>query len=255
MLLAIDTGNTNTVFAVFDGETLRGQWRISTKDNRTSDEYGVWLAQVLARAGIAETSITHAIVASVVPSTLFALRVLCRQYFHSELMVVSAPGVKVDMKVNIDRPAELGADRLVNAVAAWKKYKSASIIIDFGTATTFDVVNDKGEHCGGVIAPGVNLSLQALHTAAAKLPTVAIQPPGKVIGTSTVPAMQSGIYYGYVGLIEGIVARIRAEYGGQMKVIATGGLSSLYAKATPVIEHNEPDLTINGLYEIFQQNR
>lgn len=254
MLLAIDTGNTNTVFAVFDGDSIRGQWRMSTEDDRTADEYGVWLLQVMARAGISEKDISHAVVASVVPSTLFALRTLCRQYFQCELLVVSAPGVKVDMKVKIDRPAELGADRLVNAVAAWKKYKSACIIIDFGTATTFDVVNDAGEHCGGVIAPGVNLSLQALHTAAAKLPVVAIQPPEKVIGTGTVSAMQSGIYYGYVGMVEGIVTRIKQEYGKPMKVIATGGLASLYAKATKVIEHNDPDLTIYGLYEIFRQN-
>ncbi len=254
MLLAIDVGNTNTVFAVFDADKVVGQWRISTDARRTADEYGVWLLQLMERAKITPSGVKAAVVGSVVPQLLFDLRQLCRKYFSSELMVVGAPGINPGIPVKIDRPGEVGADRVVNSVAAWKMYKTACIIVDFGTATTFDVLSGKGEYVGGVIAPGINLSLDALHTAAAKLPNVAIQPPERVVGTNTVAAMQSGIYYGYVGLIEGIVARIREEQGIKMKVIATGGLAPLYAKATPIIEHLEPDLTIMGLQEIFSLN-
>ena len=256
MLLAIDAGNTNVVFAVFDGETLVDQWRISTDPRRTSDEYGVWLTQVLEHAGIAPDKIKHAVLASVVPQAIFDLRQLAKRYFHTELLVIGDPRLKLNIGVGvlIDNPSEVGADRLVNAVAARKRYKQALIVVDFGTATTFDVVSSEGNYIGGVIAPGVNLSLDALQKAAAKLPTVAIQKPVKAIGTNTIGAMQSGIYYGYVGLIEGIAGKIKAEYGKPMKVIATGGLASLYAKATPVIEHLEPDLTIFGLRDIFTEH-
>lgn len=257
MLLTIDAGNTNVVFAVFDGEKLIGQWRISTDARRTADEYGVWLTQVLEHAGIAPEKITGAVLASVVPQALFDLRQLAKKYFHTELLVISDPrlSLKTGITVKIDNPQEVGADRLVNAAAAWKRYKQALIVVDFGTATTFDVVSGKGEYIGGIIAPGVNLSLEALHLAAAKLPNVAIQPPEKVIGTNTVGAMQSGIYYGYAGLVGGITERIKKEYGSPMKVIATGGLAPLYAKACPVIEHLEPDLTIYGLKDIYEMNR
>lgn len=255
MLLAIDAGNTNTVFAVFDGEELLGQWRISTEVKRTADEYGVWLLQILERAGIAPANVQSAIVSSVVPQILFDLRMLAKRYFDCELMIIGAPGVQPGIPVKIDRPQEVGADRVVNAMAAWKRHQTALIVVDFGTATTFDVVSGVGEYAGGVIAPGINLSLEALHRAAAKLPNVAILRPEKVIGTNTVSAMQSGIYFGYVGLIEGIISRIRAEYAKPMQVIATGGLAPLYAKATPVIEHLEPDLTIWGLKHIFELNK
>jgi type III pantothenate kinase len=255
MLLVIDVGNTNVVFAVFNGETLAGQWRISTDAKRTSDEYGVWLTQVLEHSELSPASIKHAVCASVVPQALFDLRQLSRRYFNCELMVIGAlPGIKTGIGVKIDNPREAGADRLVNAYAAWQRYKQALIVVDFGTATTFDVVSKDGDYVGGVIAPGVNLSLDALHKAAAKLPNIGIQRPEKVIGTNTIGAMQSGIYYGYVSLIEGIVSRIKAEQGGSMKVIATGGLASLYAKATPVIEALEPDLTIYGLKELYALN-
>lgn len=255
MLLAIDAGNTNIVFALFDGERLLGQWRIATDPRRTSDEYGIWLLQIMQHAGVDAGRVRHAIMSSVVPQTIFALRMLCRQYFHTELMLVGDPAVKLNMRVSIDRPNELGADRLVNAVAAWKRYHKPMIIIDFGTATTFDVVGESGEYLGGVIAPGVNLSLETLHRAAAKLPNIAIVRPPRVTGKNTVEAMQSGIYYGYVGLIEGIVSRIKQEYQQPMFVIATGGLASLYIKATPVIEALEPDLIIEGLRLIFEENR
>jgi len=256
MLLVIDVGNTNVVFAVFDGESLAGQWRIATDARRTADEYGVWLTQVLEHAKISPESITGAVVASVVPQVLFDLRQLTKRYFNTELMVIGDPrlNLKMGVGVKIDNPAEVGADRLVNSFAAWNKYKRALIVVDFGTATTFDVVSSAGDYIGGVIATGVNLSLEALHRAAAKLPNVAIEKPSKVIGTNTVGAMQSGLYYGYAGLVEGILARIKAEYGAEMLVIATGGLASLYSKACPSIEKTEPDLTIYGLKELFEMN-
>lgn len=257
MLLAIDAGNTNVVFAVFDGGKLIDQWRISTDARRTADEYGVWLTQVLEHAGISPDKIKSAVLASVVPQAIFDLRQLAKRYFYTELLVIGDPRLKINtgVGVKIDNPAEVGADRLVNAFAAWKRYQQPLIVIDFGTATTFDVVSKEGDYIGGVIAPGVNLSLDALQKAAAKLPTVAIQKPVKAIGTNTIGAMQSGIYYGYVGLIEGIANRIKAEYSHPMKVIATGGLASLYAKATPLIEHLEPDLTIFGLKDLYEMNK
>jgi type III pantothenate kinase len=255
MLLAIDAGNTNVVFAVFDGEKLVGQWRISTDPRRTADEYGVWLAQVMERTGIKPSQITGAVVASVVPQALFDLRMLARRYFATELLVIGSNGTKTGIGIKIDNPNEVGADRLVNAFAAWKRFKQALIVVDFGTATTFDVVSAKGDYIGGAIAPGVNLSLDALHRAAAKLPNVGIDRPAKVIGTNTIGAMQSGIYYGYAGLVETISANIKAEYGAPMKVIATGGLASLYATACPAIEQVEPDLTIYGLKELYEMNK
>jgi type III pantothenate kinase len=257
LLLAIDAGNTNVVFAVFDGDKLAGQWRISTDPKRTADEYGIWLSQVLERANLPPQKITGAVLASVVPQAIFDLRMLARRYFNCELMVIGDPRLKLEtgMKVAIDNPGEVGADRLVNAFAAWRRFKQALMVVDFGTATTFDVVNASGDYVGGVIAPGVNLSLDALHRAAAKLPNIAIQPPAKVIGTNTIGAMQSGIYYGYAGLVESIAGRIKKEQGCSMKVIATGGLASLYAKACPMIEQVEPDLTILGLKELYEINK
>lgn len=255
MLLVIDVGNTNVVFAVFDGDTVLDQWRISTDARRTADEYGVWLTQVLEHSKIDPKAIKNAVVASVVPQALFDLRQLAKRYFNCELMIVGAPGIKTGIGVKIDNPREVGADRLVNAYAAWQLYKQALIVVDFGTATTFDVVSGEGNYIGGVIAPGVNLSLDALQKAAAKLPNVAIMRPEKTIGTNTIGAMQSGIYYGYAGLVEGIAARIKTEYGKPMKVIATGGLASLYSRACPVIEGLEPDLTIHGLKDLFALNQ
>lgn len=260
MLLAIDAGNTNTVFAVYDGRELCGQWRIATDSRRTADEYGIWLRQIMEYAGIAHAKIKAAIMSCVVPQSVFALRMLARQYFHTELLIVGEKNVKLGIQAKIDRPSEVGADRLVNAVAAWERHKSPLIIIDFGTATTFDVVDNNGDYVGGVIAPGVNLSLEALHRAAAKLPNVAVERPPQVVGKDTVQAMQSGIYYGYVGLIEGIISRIQSEKapelktGSRMKVVATGGLAPLFAKATPIIDALEPDLIIDGLRLIYERN-
>lgn len=255
MLLVIDAGNTNTVFAVFNGSTLISQWRMSTDARRTADEYGVWLFQVMQHEGIDPKAIRSAILSSVVPQLVFALRMLARRFFQTELLIVGEANVKLGIDVIIDRPQEVGADRVVNAIAGWQRYHQPFIIIDFGTATTFDVVNDKGNYVGGVIAPGINLSLEALHRAAAKLPNVAIERPSKVIGTDTITAMQSGIYYGYTGLIEGITKRIKEEYSLPMKVIATGGLAPLFAKATAIIDTLEPDLTITGLQIIHERNK
>jgi type III pantothenate kinase len=254
MLLAIDAGNTNIVFAVFDGEEVKGEWRASTHTDRTADELGVWLMQLLTTAGLTRADITKAIIASVVPAMVFGLKTLCRRYFQCDPVVVGDENVELGIEVLLDRPEEVGADRLVNAVAAHMEYSGPLIVIDFGTATTFDVIDASGNYCGGAIAPGINLSLEALHMAAAKLPRVAIGRPKQVIGKATVPAMQSGIFWGYVGLIEGLVNRIQEEHGSKMLVVATGGLAPLFAEATPVIDRLDSDLTLRGLLEIHRRN-
>ncbi|MEX1146994.1 MAG: type III pantothenate kinase [Sphingomonadales bacterium] len=254
MLLAIDAGNTNIVFALRDGERVVQRWRISTTDKRTADEYMVWLSQLMALENLDPRAITGAIIATVVPQTLFPLQLLCRRYFGCDAMVVGNPGVNLGIGVDLDNPLEVGTDRLVNAVAAHADFAQALIILDFGTATTFDVIDDRGTYCGGIIAPGINLSLEALHMAAAKLPRVAVEAPPRVIGRNTIHAMQSGVYWGYVSLIEGMVSRIRAEFGGPMKVIATGGLAPLFDRATDLIDVVDQDLTIKGLFRIYDEN-
>jgi type III pantothenate kinase len=254
MLLAINANNTNTVFAVYDGPTLRGAWRCATDPRRTADEYVVWLTQLMGFAGLGREAIDAAILSSVVPATVFNLKTLCRRYFDCDPLVVGEAGCRLGIKILIDRPEELGADRIVNAVAGMDRYTAPLIIVDLGTATTFDVVDAKGNYAGGVIAPGINLSLQALELAAAKLPHVAIERTDKVIGKSTVPAMQSGLFWGYVGLIEGLVQRIRQEFGAPMSVVATGGLVPLFAGSSPVIENVDPDLTLWGMQLIHKLN-
>lgn len=262
MLLAIDSGNTNIVFAVFDdtGE-MRGEWRSSTNVNRTADELWVWLTHLMQLAEIKRTDIDSAIVATVVPATLFNLKTLCRKYFQVDPLVVGEPEVDLGIGIYMDHPEEVGADRLVNAVAANETYGGPLIVIDFGTATTFDVVDADGNYCGGVIAPGINLSLEALHQAAAKLPRVAVTRPEKVIGKSTVPAMQSGIFWGYLSMIEGLVIRIRNEYFDQngkeheMDVIATGGLAPLFSESSDMIQCADVALTLKGLYSLYRRNQ
>lgn len=254
MLLAIDAGNTNIVFAVHDGSGIRAEWRAMTKTARTADEYAVILRQLFETESLNFQDIDAAIIATVVPAILFDLRQLCRRYLKCEPLVVGDPEVDLGIRVQIDRPEAVGADRLVNAVAAHERYPGALIVVDFGTATTFDVISEKGDYQGGVIAPGVNLSAEALHQAAAMLPRVAIQRTQAVIGKDTVPAMQSGLYWGYVGLIEGLIGRIKTEYGKDMTVIGTGGLASLFHKQTSVIDHLDPDLTIRGLILIYDRN-
>ena len=254
MLLAIDAGNTNIVFAVCDGGNIRAEWRAATKVNRTADEYAVWLSELCALQGLSLSDLTEAIIATVVPAALFDLKKLCTGYLHCRPMVVGEADVDLGIGINVDRPAAVGADRLVNAIAAHERYPGAVIVVDFGTATTFDIVAANGDYEGGVIAPGVNLSAEALHEAAAMLPRVAVTQTQSVIGKDTIPAMQSGLYWGYVGLVEGLIARIKTEYGQAMTVIATGGLAPLFFNQIPAIEHVDPDLTIRGLARVHARN-
>ena len=254
MLLVIDAGNTNIVFAVHDGHTVRAEWRAVTDNARTADEYAVMLIPLLQLQGISFADVESAIIATVVPAALFNLKTLCRRYFKCEPLVVGDSDVDLGIQVLMDRPAAVGADRLVNAVAAHATHKGALIVVDFGTATTFDIVSASGDYEGGVIAPGANLSAEALHRAAALLPRVAVERTQAVIGKDTEPAMRSGLFWGYIGLIEGLVKRIKEEYGQPMTVIATGGLATLFFRQTPAIDFIDPELTIRGLVLIHARN-
>ncbi|MGE3142518.1 MAG: type III pantothenate kinase [Hyphomonadaceae bacterium] len=254
MLLAIDVGNTNTKFAVFDGAEWRGQWRSSTDSKRTADEYAPWLAQLMAFQQLEMRQLTACVISTVVPQALFNLRNLSRRYVGVEPLVIGEPGTHLAIPLRIDNPREAGADRLVNAIGAYIVYGGPAVIIDSGTATTFDIIGEDGGFEGGIISPGINLSLQALHDAAARLPRVEIRDPGAVIGKNTVAAMQSGIFWGYVELIDGLIGRIRAEYGKPMKIIATGGVASLFEGASRAIDVFDQDLTSRGLLEIFRRN-
>jgi type III pantothenate kinase len=254
MLLAINANNTNTVFAIWDGADLKGSWRTATEGKRTADEYVVWLDHLLALEGLARGNVDGAVIASVVPEVNFNLLTLCRKYCKTDPLMVGAKGVALGTKALVDRPEEVGADRLVNTVAAHDRYKGPLIVVDFGTATTLDVVDRDGNYCGGVIAPGINLSLAALHMAAAQLPSVRISRTERVIGKDTVSCMQSGIYWGYIGLVEGLVGRIKTEFGEAMHTVATGGLAPLFAGAIDAIEHVDTDLTLWGLRLIYHRN-
>jgi type III pantothenate kinase len=253
MLLAIEQGNTNTLFAVHDGQDWIAQWRSATEASRTADEYAVWLTQLLSMRGLSLRALDGCIISSVVPQSLFNLRNLSRRYLGVEPRVIGE-NVDLGIAVRIAKPSEAGADRLVNAVGAHLTCPGDLIVIDSGTATTFDIVAADGAFEGGIIAPGVNLSLQALHEAAAMLPRIAIQRPAMVIGKDTVSNMQSGVFWGYIALIEGLVARIKAEWGRPMTVIGTGGVVSLFEGATDSIDRFDPDLTIRGLLEIWRRN-
>lgn len=253
MLLAIEQGNTNTLFAVHDGAEWVAQWRTATEASRTADEYAVWLSQLLTMRGLSIGQLDGCIISSVVPQSIFNLRNLSRRYLSVEPLVIG-DNVELGMTARITKPSEAGADRLVNAIGAHLVYPGDLIVIDSGTATTFDVIAADGAFEGGVIAPGINLSLQALHEAAAMLPRIAIQKPDRVIGKDTVSNMQSGVFWGYVALIEGLVARIKAEWGKPMTVIGTGGVASLFEGATDSIDRFDPDLTIRGLLEIWRRN-
>jgi len=253
MLLAIEQGNTNTMFAIHDGQSWIAQWRAATESTRTADEYVVWLSQLMSMQGLGFRSLDACIISSVVPQSLFNLRNLSRRYLNVEPLVIGE-NARLGVDIRIDKPSEAGADRLVNAVGASMVYKGPLIVIDSGTATTFDVVAADGAFEGGIIAPGINLSMQALHEAAAKLPRIAIQRPGKIVGTDTVGAMQSGVFWGYISLIEGLVSRIKEERGEDLTVVATGGVASLFEGATDSIDHFDPDLTIRGLLEIHRRN-
>ncbi|MEC8530894.1 MAG: type III pantothenate kinase [Pseudomonadota bacterium] len=254
MLLTIDSGNTNIVFALYEAGKQRGVWRRANDNRQTADEYGVWLLQLMALAKLHPEDVDSAIIATVVPDTLFSLKGLCRNYFKAEPLVVGDAGVELGIQALVDTPEAVGADRLVNAVAAHEEYGGPLIILDFGTATTFDVINADGDYVGGVIAPGINLSVEALHRAAAMLPKVSVTRPQTVIGKHTTPAMQSGVYWGYVGLIEGLVERIRNEYGEKLRVVATGGLAPMFEPAVDVIQEVDRNLTLRGLVSIYSRN-
>ena len=253
MLLAIEQGNTNTLFALHDGADWVAQWRTATDAQRTADEYAVWLHQLLSMQGLQLSAVSDCIISSVVPQSVFNLRNLSRRYLKVEPLVVGE-NVELGIDIRIEKPSEAGADRLVNAIGGFIRYGGPLILIDSGTATTLDVVGADGGFEGGVISPGINLSMQALHAAAARLPRVAIARPARVIGRGTVEAMQSGVFWGYIALIEGLIARIRAEYGQPMRAIATGGVASLFEGATEVIDAFDPELTLRGLLEIVRRN-
>ena len=254
MLLAIEQGNTNTKFAIHDGEDWVAQWRTATEAPRTADEYAAWLNQLLNLEDRRLTDLDGCIIATVVPQSLFNLRNLARRYLNTEPLVVGE-NARLGFPIRIDKPSEAGADRLVGAAGAHAAYPGDLIVVGSGTATTFDVVGTDGGLEGCAIAPGINLSMEALHAAAAKLPRVAIQRPDRVIGKDTVESMQAGVYWGYVALIEGLVDRIKAEFGRPMTVIGTGGVSSLFQGATDKIDVFDPDVNIRGLLEIWRRNQ
>jgi type III pantothenate kinase len=257
MLLAIDAGNTNVVFALLEGGEIRARWRIATDPRRTADEYAVWLSQLLSLEGYDRSEVTGVIVATVVPRALHNLQVLSSKYFKTDAVIAGQGKAGWGFALDVEEPDSLGADRALNVIAGHALHKGDLIIIDFGTATTFELVDYRGAYKGGIIAPGINLSLDALVTAAAKLPRIAITAPAtpSVIGRNTVDQMHIGIYWGYVAMIEGLVARMKAEIGRPVKVIATGGLAILFEKRTDVFDVIEPDLTIQGLAMLWERSR
>lgn len=254
MLLVIDVGNSNIVFGVYDGEKLIRSWRLTTDKSRTSDEYAALLHTLFGQAGLSFTSVNAAIISSVVPPLTDVMKAVSRDIFNLTPLVVG-PDIKTGMLIHYDNPREAGADRIVNAVAGYEKHRCPLVIVDFGTATTFDYVNGKGEYCGGAIAPGIGISLEALFQRASKLPRVDIVKPPHVIAKNTVNSMQAGILYGYVGLVDGIVERIRAECQEQVRVVATGGLASLIAPESKTIDEVDAFLTLDGLRILYEMNR
>ncbi len=249
MLLAIDAGNTNLVFALVDGGEIRARWRIATDPRRTADEYSVWLHQLLELEGYSKGDVEAVIIGTVVPRALHNLEVLANKYFHVEPLIAGQGAAAWPIALDVDEPHNVGADRALNAIAAHAKHPGDLIVIDFGTATTFDVVGSDGAYKGGIIAPGINLSLDALVSAAAKLPRIAIEAPDgdSVIGRTTESQMLIGIYWGYVAMIEGLLDRVKKQIGGPAKVIATGGLATLFDRHSQAFDAIEPDLTIQGL--------
>ena len=252
MLLAIDVGNTNTAFAVLDHRKVVRQWRCATDDQRTGDEYFVWLTSLMDNSNVG--SLDSVVISSVVPNALFHLKSLCRRYFELEPLIVGSEGCRLPVAARVDAGTNVGADRLVNAAAAFAVYGGDLIVVDFGTATTFDVVASDGSYIGGAIAPGVELSVRVLHEAAAALPHVEVARPDQVVGTNTRDCLHSGIYWGYLGMVEGICDRIRRERGKDMMVVATGGLASLFGLEKAVFDHIDADLTVRGLALIHEFN-
>ncbi|MBB4612594.1 type III pantothenate kinase [Novosphingobium taihuense] len=250
MLLAVDVGNTNIVFALFDGREIKSRWRVATDPRRTADEYAVWLLQLMQIQGFDSKVVSQILISTVVPRALHNLTVLSQKYFKLEPLIAGQPPVEWGFEADVDEPRSLGADRAVNAIAAHAKYPGDLIVVDFGTATTFDVIDFNGAYKGGIIAPGINLSLDALVNAAAKLPRIAIEAPTRtksVIGRNTEDQMHIGVFWGYVAMMEGLIARMRAEIGRPAKVVATGGLAVLFGDHTDIFDHVDTDLTLDGL--------
>lgn len=252
MLLVVDIGNTNVVFAVYEGETQRGRWRVATDVTRTADEYAVLLTQFLGLGGLVPQQIRAAMISNVVPAVQQPIETLCRRYLGCEPATIEQAVAAYDFAIRIARPEQVGGDRIANAVAANRTYGGPLIVVDFGTATTFDLVDPDGAYSGGIIAPGINLSIEALYAATARLPRIALVRPAEVVGHDTVSAMQSGVFWGYVGLLEGLIARVRAERGEQHRVIATGGLATLFSESTDAIDAVDEDLTLRGLVLLHQ---
>jgi len=255
MLLAIDAGNTNLVFALVDAGEIRARWRIATDPRRTADEYAVWLHQLIVMQGLGPDAVDAVIIGTVVPRTLHNLQVLATKYFGVEPLVAGQGDAEWGVELDVEEPRSVGADRVLNAIAAHAAHPGDLIVIDFGTATTFDAVDYKGAYKGGIIAPGINLSLDALVAAAAKLPRIAIEAPESrsVIGRTTEEQMHIGIFWGYIAMMEGLVTRMKAEIGRPAKVISTGGLAALFDRQTDMFDAIEPDLTIQGLSLLYQR--
>ena len=257
MLLAIDVGNTNVVFALFEGRTIKSRWRIATDPRRTGDEYAVWLMQLMEIEGFARGAVDQIIISTVVPRALHNLQVLADKYFKVPALVAGQAPADYGMEIDVDEPRSLGADRAVNAIAAHAKYPGDLIVVDFGTATTFDAIDFNGAYKGGSIAPGINLSLDALVGNTAKLPRIAIESPrsDSVIGRNTEDQMLIGVFWGYVAMMEGLIARMRAEIGRPAKVVATGGLAVLFQPHTQIFDAVDPDLMLEGLAILGERAR
>jgi type III pantothenate kinase len=258
MLLAIDVGNTNIVLGVFDGDTLVRSWRLQTSRERTADELGLLVDALFAHDEIDRSKIRGIVLGSVVPPLTTTTRAMVERYFGVRALTIG-PGIEIGMPILIDNPPELGADRIVNGIAAYEKFGRAAgrplVVVDFGTATTLDAVTARGEYLGGAICPGVQISADALFQRAARLPRIDVKKPANVIGRTTVAAMESGLFYGYVGMVEGLVRRMDKELGGNSLCVATGGLAEVIAPETPLIQHVDPDLTLQGLRIVWERNR
>ncbi|KHF28453.1 Type III pantothenate kinase [Anoxybacillus sp. BCO1] len=254
MIFVLDVGNTNTVLGVYDGDELKFHWRIETSRSKTEDEYGMIVKMLLQDVGLHFSDIDGIIISSVVPPIMFALERMCTKYFHIKPLIVG-PGIKTGLNIKYDNPKEVGADRIVNAVAGIHLYGAPLIIVDFGTATTYCYINEHRQYMGGAIAPGITISTEALYSRAAKLPRIEIARPDDIIGKNTVSAMQAGILYGYVGQVEGIVARMKEKSAVPPKVIATGGLASLIAHESNAIDIVDPFLTLKGLQLLYERNK
>lgn len=254
MIVVMNIGNSNIVMGVYEGESLRYHWRFSTDRNKTEDEYGMLVKSLFDSVGLALHQVSGVIFSSVVPPMNFIIERMCEKYLHRKALVVG-PGIKTGLNIKYEYPREVGSDRIVNAVAAIRDYGTPLIVVDFGTATTFCYIDEKGQYWGGAIAPGIRISTEALVSRTAKLPRIEMAKPAGVVGRNTVAAMQSGIYYGFVGQVEGIVRRIMAESGAEPQVVATGGLASLVANETECIHVVDPDLTLKGLRLIYERNQ